>query len=128
MLAGAAGASLLRPDHVEAQGCARTMVPHLSPPAGYTASQLVFEDQFLVPTLDSTKWIPQMASQSIGIWNGANTLVYPDSGVNPGGNQLTFYRPDMVTTGWPGLRLRAVRDTASYPGKYTWRSGCVTTH
>lgn len=104
----------------------------LSPPAGYTTSQLIFDDTFQQPTLDSTKWIPQIAD-GWGIWR--KTVPAPYSAIDSGSFQTNYYDPypqqgtnttgPHVVTG-NGLRLIAT-PSSKFPG-YTWASGVVCTH
>jgi hypothetical protein len=94
----------------------------LTPPAGYTANLLTFEDRFLNSNLDTTKWIPQIADQN-GIWR--QSVPAPYSASNSGGNNAEFYDPQHAITGG-GLNLVATRDT-SFAG-YSWRSGCISSH
>ena len=104
----------------------------LAPPPGYTASQMIFDDKFLNPTLDSTKWIPQIADEW-GIWH--KSVPAPYSAINAGGYQINYDDPypqqGTNTTGLHvvtgnGLRIIATPSNR-FPG-YTWASGAVTTH
>lgn len=94
----------------------------LAPPARYQTNQLIFEDRFLSPTLDSQKWIPQIADQ-FGIWR--KNVPAPFSAPDMGGFDAEFFDPAQVITG-SGLKIRAQRDNR-FSG-YSWRSGCITTH
>jgi beta-glucanase (GH16 family) len=104
----------------------------LAPPPGYSASQLVFDDQFLLPALDSTKWIPQIADAS-GIWR--QSVPPPYSAPNSGSFSVQYFDPfpqqgtnqtgPHVVTG-NGLRLIAT-PSRMFKG-YTWASGVVCTH
>jgi beta-glucanase (GH16 family) len=108
----------------------------LPPPAGYTSAQLIWEDKFLSPTLDSTKWIPQEAS-NVGIWNDEGHLPMPYSGPDAGGYMLEYYDPypsayGTNTTGphtvtGSGLRLIATPSSRYSSLGYSWASGCITT-
>jgi hypothetical protein len=95
----------------------------LAPPPGYTANLLIFEDRFSGPSLDSSKWIPQIADQN-GIFR--QSVPAPYSATNAGGYNAEFYDPAHVLTGPSGLSLIATRDS-TFPG-YSWRSACVSTH
>jgi beta-glucanase (GH16 family) len=99
-----------------------TPPPALTPPSGYTANQLIFEDRFLSSSLDTSKWIPQFANQ-----NGVvDTSVPTPYSANPvGGYDAEFFDPGHIATG-AGLAITATTDT-SIAG-YNWRSGCITTH
>jgi hypothetical protein len=93
-----------------------------SPPSGYNSALLIFEDRFLSSTLDSTKWIPQIADQT-GVWR--QSVPAPYSAADAGLYDAEFFDPGRVLTG-AGLELVATRDN-TFPG-YTWRSGCISTH
>ncbi len=106
----------LWPSNVEAAGT-------MPPPTGYT--KLIFDDAFSGTTLNSNKWIPQIADQ-YGIWSNNGKLAYPLSAVgNQGLNNAEYGSPSGVIVN-DGLKLLAKKDT-SQPG-YTWRSGYITTH
>jgi beta-glucanase (GH16 family) len=108
--------ALAGPSAVEAS----TTMP---PPAGY--SKLIFDDAFSGTTLNSTKWIPQIANQ-YGIWNDNGKLPYPLSAVgNQGLYDAEYGRPSRVIVN-DGLWLSAARNH-SEPG-YSWESGYITTH
>jgi hypothetical protein len=94
----------------------------LAPPSGYTPSLLYFEDRFLASTLDSSKWIPQVADQN-GIWR--QSVPAPYSASNAGGFNAEFFDPAHAVTG-AGLDLVATKGSP-FAG-YTWRSACVSTH
>jgi hypothetical protein len=94
----------------------------LAPPAGYAASQIIFEDKFNASTLDSTKWIPQIADEN-GIWR--KTVPAPYSACDAGSYDAEYYDPAQVSTG-SGLRIQAEPSTA-FAG-YSWKSGAITTH
>ena len=99
----------------------------LSAPAGYTAQQLIFDDQFSGASLDTTKWNTYMGAQG-GVWNNEGTLPLAYSGPNvPGsGTDAEMYGPSEVSVG-NGLTLSAQRNTNEYSGTYPWISGVVTT-
>ena len=96
-------------------------------PAGYTAQQLIFDDQFSGTGLDTTKWNTYLGAQGI-VWNNFGTLPEPYSGPNvPGaGTDLEMYAPSQVRVD-NGLTLTAQRNTNQYSGTYPWLSGVVTT-
>ena len=54
----------------------------LPPPAGFTASQKIFEDQFTTPALDTTKWNPWLGDDVYGRWSDQGHLASPYSGNN----------------------------------------------
>jgi len=99
----------------------------MSPPAGFSSSQIIFEDTFA----DLSKWNTYMASNASGGWpwnsNGAG-----GSGV---GDQydLDYDLPGGVSTGPGGLTITATQDPvqgiANGSGfTFPWRSGAVTTY
>ena len=59
----------------------------MAPPAGYSAGQLIFDDQFSGTSLNSAHWNAVMGGQGDPIWN-SDGLPAGDS--QPG---LTFIRP-----------------------------------
>jgi len=98
----------------------------MSAPAGYTAQQLIFEDQFSGTSLDTTKWNTYLGAQGI-VWNNFGTLPSPYSGPNtPLTTDLEMYAPSQVRVN-NGLTLTAQRNTNQYSGTYPWLSGVVTT-
>jgi hypothetical protein len=98
----------------------------LSAPSGYVASQLIFEDTFLGPTLDTTKWNPGMGDDAFGRWTNRGALPAPDSGENSGSYQIQWEAPGQITTGSAGLLLTAKPDGTK--AGYTWVSGGVSTY
>ncbi len=96
-------------------------------PAGYTAQQLIFDDQFSGSGLDTTKWSTYLGAQGI-VWNNFGSLPQPYSGPNvPGaGTDLEMYAPSQVRVN-NGLALTAQRNTNQYSHTYPWLSGVVTT-
>jgi hypothetical protein len=118
------------PQSISGLNCAAQAMPPpkppqmaLAPPSGYAANLLIFEDRFNGPSLDSTKWIPQIADQN-GIFR--QSVPAPYSAANAGGYNAEFYDPAHVLTSSSGLSLIATRDS-TFAG-YSWRSGCVSTH
>ncbi len=92
-------------------------------PAGY--SNLVFSDRFTGSSLDSSKWIPQIADQ-YGIWNDKGNLPNPLSAVgNHGGYNAEYGNPSEIAVG-NGLTLNAHPDTSR--SGYKWKAGYATTH
>ncbi len=106
-----------------------TTVPSggMSAPAGYTAPQLILDDQFSGTSLDSTRWNTYLGAQGIA-WNNNGSLPAPYSGPNvPGaGTDLEMHGPSQVSVD-NGLTLTAQRNTNHYSGTYPWISGVVTT-
>ncbi len=97
----------------------------LDPPAGYYAHALLFEDLFTGGSLDSTKWIPQIADQ-FGVWQANVPSGTRYSGVNAGNFDAEYFDANQLATGVGGLKITATRDT-SFAG-YTWKSGAISTH
>src|ERR1051326_1167723 len=52
------------------------------PPAGYSASQLLWDENFTSPTLDTSKWNPWMGDDVYGRWGNQGQLPSPYSGMN----------------------------------------------
>ncbi len=94
-------------------------------PTGYTAQQLIFNDQFSGTTLDTTKWNSFLGAQGQR-WTG-HGLPTPYSGGNPT-NNAEYYDPKQVSVN-DGLTLTARRAGAGDVGlgPYSWVSGVVTT-
>jgi len=59
------------------------------PPAGYTASQLLFNEQFTSPSLDTSKWNPWMGDDQYGRWSNKGQLPSPYSALNCGNAQCS---------------------------------------
>jgi beta-glucanase (GH16 family) len=89
---------------------------------GYAANRLQWNEPFVGPTLDATKWIPDIADQN-GIWR--KSVPAPLSAANSGGFAAEYYDPAQLTLN-NGLTITAVRSTAQ--AGYTWKSGCICTH
>ncbi len=98
----------------------------LAPP-GYTAQQLIFDDQFSGTSLDTTKWNTFLGDQGL-VWNDNGNLPAPYSGPNvPGaGSEAQMFGPSQVGVD-NGLTLTAQRNTNAYAATYPWISGVVTT-
>jgi hypothetical protein len=54
----------------------------LPPPTGYSSSDLIFEDQFLSASLDTTAWNPWLGDDIYGRWGDLGQLPAPYSGPN----------------------------------------------
>jgi beta-glucanase (GH16 family) len=96
----------------------------MTPPAGYSADQLIFDDRFLGTSLDSAYWNTFMSGQG-GVWNSDGL----PAGDSAAGNQYqqTYFSPSQVTVN-NGLTLTMVPDTKYSSLGYRYRSGVVTTH
>ena len=96
----------------------------MTPPVGYSATQLVFDDQFQGTTLNSVYWSTLMGGQGSSSWN-SNGLPPGDSAA---GNEFeqTYFSPSQVTV-HNGLTLTMVSDTKYSSLGYRYRSGVVTT-
>ena len=96
----------------------------MAPPAGYSAGQLIFDDQFLGTSLNSAYWNTFMSGQG-GVWNSDGL----PAGDSAAGNQFqqTYFSPSQVTVN-NGLTLTMVPDTKYSSLGYRYRSGVVTTH
>jgi len=97
----------------------------MAPPVGYSAGQLIFDDQFSGTSLNSAHWSPFMAGQGGQFWNSAG-LPAGDSAAGTHFFQ-TYYSPSQVTVN-NGLSLTMVHDTKYSSLGYGYRSGVVTTY
>ena len=97
----------------------------MAAPAGYTAQQLIFDDQFSGTTVDTSKWNTFLGAQGQR-WTGKG-LPTPYSGGDPTNND-EYYDPKQVSVN-NGLTLTARRAGAGDVGfgPYSWVSGVVTT-
>ncbi len=105
-----------------------TTVPSggMSAPAGYTAQQKIFDDQFSGTSLDTSKWVTYLGAEG-GRWNNEGNLPSPYSGPNtPITNEAAMFGPTQVGVD-NGLTLTATRNRNQYAGSYPWLSGVVTT-
>ncbi|HEX5454688.1 MAG TPA: glycoside hydrolase family 16 protein [Stellaceae bacterium] len=113
----------------------------LAPPAGYSASQLIFEDGFDSATLDTSKWNPWLGEDQYGRWSDQSLLPSPYSGMNMNGStfQTMYYDPypygggsdttgDHLTGGGGTLSMTAT--PSSYFGGlgYSWGSAAVSSY
>ena len=95
----------------------------MAPPAGYSAGQLIFDDQFTGTSLDSAHWNTFMGGQGAQIWN-SGALPAGDSAAGTQVHQ-TYFSPSQVTVN-NGLTLTMVPDTKYSSLGYGYRSGVVT--
>ena len=98
--------------------------PGMPPPAGYSANQLILDDQFPGTSLNSASWNPAMGGQGDPVWNSQG-LPAGDSAAGTQSHQ-TFFSPAQVTVN-NGLILTMVPDTTYSSLGYRYRSGVVTT-
>jgi hypothetical protein len=100
--------------------------PGMSPPPGYTAAQMIFEDSFPGTALNTSHWVTYLGANG-GIWNNFGKYGPGESGPNtPAQNNAEYYDPSQVVVN-NGLTLTAVR-SAKYAGMgLSWVSGIVTT-
>jgi beta-glucanase (GH16 family) len=98
--------------------------PKMAPPAGYSASQLIFDDQFSGPSLNSAHWNTFMGGQGGQFWN-SDGLPAGDSAPGTFFHQ-TYFSPSQVRVN-DGLTLTMVPDTRYASLGYRYRSGVVTT-
>ena len=95
-------------------------------PVGYTAQQMIFDDQFSGTSLDTTKWTTSLGAQGM-VWNNYGSLPSPYSGPNtPITDEAAMFGPSQVSVD-NGLTLTATRNTNQYAGSYPWIGGVVTT-
>jgi beta-glucanase (GH16 family) len=95
----------------------------MTPPAGYSTGQLIFDDHFSGTSLNSAHWNNFMSGQG-GIWNPGG-LPDGDSAAGTHTHQ-TYFSPSQVTVN-DGLTLTMVPDTKYSSLGYRYRSGAVTT-
>jgi len=98
--------------------------PTMAPPAGYSASQLIFDDQFSGTSLNSAHWNTFMGGQGGQFWS-ADGLPAADSAAGTFFHQ-TYFSPSQVRVN-DGLTLTMVPDTKYSSLGYRYRSGVVTT-
>ncbi len=111
-------------------GSSQTTSNSLSPPVGYNASQLIFDDQFTGTTLDSSKWNTYLGANG-GVWNNFGSFPLPFSGPNSvanggPGNQIAMFGPSQVSVN-NGLTLTAQKNTNQFASNYPWISGVINT-
>lgn len=93
---------------------------------GYGQARKQWEDLFVGPSIDSTKWIPQMADQ-FGIWQDGGQLPNPYSGANGNGVILEYYDPAQITVN-NGLTFTMVPSSTFSNLGYTYKSAAMSTH
>jgi beta-glucanase (GH16 family) len=98
----------------------------LTPPVGYSARQLIFQDRFSGSHLDSSKWVPYIGGEGIR-WDDRGALPAPFSGPNtPITAEAAMFGPSQVRV-HNGLTLTAQRNTNVFASAYPWISGVVST-
>jgi hypothetical protein len=116
--------------------------PEMSPPAGYTSSQLIYDDTFASTSLNSALWNPWYGQDTVGIWSDLGNLPSPYSGVNnpgaPGTFQLDYTDPFPAATATSisgnhlvtgsGLQMIAAPDSHFSALGYTWASAAVSSY
>jgi beta-glucanase (GH16 family) len=98
--------------------------PGMPPPAGYSAGQLIFDDQFPGTSLDTARWNTFMTGQGDHVWNSEG-LPAGDSAAGTQSHQ-TYFSPSQVAVN-NGLTLTMVPDAKYSSLGYRYRSGVVTT-
>jgi beta-glucanase (GH16 family) len=96
----------------------------MAPPAGYSAGQLVFDDQFAGRSLNPAHWSTRMGGQGDPTWNPGG-LPAGDSAAGTYFHQ-NYFSPAQVRVN-DGLTLTMVPDTTHASRGYGYRSGVVTT-
>jgi beta-glucanase (GH16 family) len=96
----------------------------MAPPAGYSAGQLVFDDQFSGRSLNPSRWSARMGGQGEQAWN-SDHLPAGDSAAGAYFHQ-TYFSPAQARVN-DGLTLTMVPDTTYSSLGYGYRSGVVTT-
>jgi hypothetical protein len=112
------------------EGTPAAAATKMPPPAGYSAQQLIFDDQFSGTSLDATNWTTLWGAEG-GVWNDFGILPAPYSGPNDtahGGNgfDLAMFGPSQVSVD-NGLTLTAQGNTNQWASTFPWISGVVTT-
>jgi hypothetical protein len=94
----------------------------MAAPAGYTSSQMTFDDSFSGSSLNSSNWTSELAPGSN--WNDEDM---PSGDSSAGSNQAAYWAPSQVTVD-NGLTLSARQTTSSDAGysKFKWVSGVIT--
>lgn len=96
----------------------------MAPPVGYSAGQLIYDDQFFGTALNSAHWNTFMSGQGDGPWN-SDGLPAGDSAAGIHFHQ-TYFSPSQVAVN-DGLTLTMVPETKYSSLGYRYRSGVVTT-
>ena len=97
----------------------------MAPPAGYTTSQMYFDDQFAGTSLNTSNWTPELAPG--GPWDDEGLGAPYTSG---GPYQAAYWGPAQVTVD-NGVTLTARHTTSSdvgYSKGFKWVSGVITSN
>jgi hypothetical protein len=109
----------------------------MSPPAGYASAQLIFDDTFSSPLLDTTKWNNCLGDDHYGCWRDNGNLPAPYSALNanttngeayyypyPAGYSTNLSGNHLVT----GSGLRTIATVNNYFASlgYVWASSAIT--
>jgi hypothetical protein len=101
----------------------------MSPPSGYSTSDLIFEDNFPGSTLNSSKWVSGMGDSTGGVWNNGGNLPSPYSGgTQPGSPDAALFHPSQISIASSICTLTATPYSGTYASQgYSWLSGAITT-
>lgn len=116
----------------------------LTPPAGFTTAQLIFEDRFTTSSLDTTKWNPWLGDDIYGRWGDRGALPSPYSGMNCNSTcsdsfQIQYYDPypygfsqnttgTHLAAGTAGLRQIAQPSSYFTSKGYKWASSAISSY
>jgi chitodextrinase len=116
-------------------------VTSLSPPSGYSTSQLIFEDTFTSGTLNTQNWNPWLGDDLYGRWSDQGKLSSPYSGMNMNSStmQNMYYDPypygggtnttgNHLVGGNGNLALIATPSTLFSNLGYSWVSASVSSY
>jgi hypothetical protein len=96
----------------------------LAPPPGYTASQLIFDDQFCGTSLNSNNWNTFVGSRASSCTAWYGTANGGSAVGSPGSYDAEFFEPSQLSVN-NGLSITAV--SGSSESGYTWTSGALCT-
>jgi hypothetical protein len=118
----------------------------LPPPAGYSRTQLIFEDRFLSTSLNTTHWNPWMGDDTYGRWGDQGNLPSPYSSITncPGDSCSGEYELDYadpypygfstntagrhLVGGNGNLALIATPSSAAGYLGYSWASATISSY
>ena len=120
----APGMSLVKPVVGSALSILSSSLAHsvMTPPAGYSAAQMTFDDTFSGGSVNGSNWNTEVAPGAN--WNDENL---PSGDSSAGSNQAAYWAPSQDTVD-NGLTLSARQTNSSDAGygKFSWVSGAVT--